>query len=449
MNVNFEKIDNVNAKLTISFVEEDYKSDVKKNLNEIGLKRPIKGFRPGHVPAGMLQKLFGAEVLANVIDRKVGQELSKYIYDNKVPVLGEPMLNEQTKVDLKTQKEFEFIFDLGLAPEFELTLDKTVKVPYYNIEVTDEMVANQDKSFRQRFGKQVAGEVAVEDSLLRGSLTELNEDGTDKEDGIKVEKTVISPQYLKDDDEKNKFVGAKVNDNVVYNPNKAVAGNVTELGALFNIDKEQADVKSDFRFQVSEILVSQDAELGQELYDNALGKDQAKTEEEYLAKVKEMLEAQLKNDSNYRFSIDAEAALRKQVGELELPEEFLKRFLKAQNPDEADKVDENFAHTKEQLQWQLIKEKVVKQFALKVEVEDKMRLARYFAAQQFAQYGMSNLPDDVIDNYAHKLLEDERYSQEITNRAMDDKIYAQIQNAVSLTKKKVSVEKFNKLFENK
>lgn len=449
MNVNFEKIDNVNAKLTISFVEEDYKSDVKKNLNEIGLKRPIKGFRPGHVPAGMLQKLFGAEVLANVIDRKVGQELSKYIYDNKVPVLGEPMLNEQTKVDLKTQKEFEFIFDLGLAPEFELTLDKTVKVPYYNIEVTDEMVANQDKSFRQRFGKQVAGEVAVEDSLLRGSLTELNEDGTDKEDGIKVEKTVISPQYLKDDDEKKKFVGAKVNDNVVYNPNKAVAGNVTELGALFNIDKEQADVKSDFRFQVSEILVNQDAELGQELYDNALGKDQAKTEEEYLAKVKEMLEAQLKNDSNYRFSIDAEAALRKQVGELELPEEFLKRFLKAQNPDEADKVDENFAHTKEQLQWQLIKEKVVKQFALKVEVEDKMRLARYFAAQQFAQYGMSNLPDDVIDNYAHKLLEDERYSQEITNRAMDDKIYAQIQNAVSLTKKKVSVEKFNKLFENK
>lgn len=448
MNVNFEKIDNVNAKLTISFVEEDYKNEVKKGLNEMGMRRPIKGFRPGHVPAAMLKKFYGSQVLSEVIDRKVSRALTQYIVDNKVDLLGEPMIDPETKVDLNTQTEFEFKFDLGLAPEFELKLDKRVKIPYYNIEVSQEMVENQDKSFRQRFGKQVPGEVAAEDSLLRGSLVELNEDGSEKEDGIKVESTVISPLYLKNDDEKKKFVGAKVNDAVVYNPNKSVDGNVTELSALLNVDKENADVKSDFKFNVTEILVNQEAEVNQELFDNALGKDQAKTEEEYLAKVKEMIAAQLKNDSNYRFTLDAERVLKHKVGELELPEAFLKRFLVARDENaDAAKVEENFPKTKEQLQWHLIKEKVAKNYALKVEAEDKMRLARYFAAQQFAQYGMSNLPDDVIDNYAHKILEDERYSDEINNRAMEDKVFAQIQNAVTLDEKNVTVEEFNKLFE--
>lgn len=448
MNVNFEKIGNVNAKITVSIVEEDYKSEVKKGLAEVGMKRPIKGFRPGHVPAGLLQKLFGEQVLSEVLDRKVGRAFTNYIVENKIDLLGEPMPCNEGPIDLKAQKEFEFKFELGLAPEFELKLDKDVKIPYYEIEVSQEMVDNQDKSNRKRFGKQVAGEVAAEDSLLRGSLVELNEDGTEKEDGIKVEKTVIIPQYLKNDDEKKKFVGAKVNGDVVYNPNVSVDGNVTELSALLNVDKEVADVKSDFKFHVEEVLVTEEAALDQELFDSVLGKDQAKTEEEYFAKLKEMLAAQLKNDSNYRFTLDAEKVLKEVVGDLELPEDFLKRFLAArdENTDPA-KIEEDFPKTKAQLQWHLIKEKVARNFAIKVEAEDKMRLARYFAAQQFAQYGMGNMPEDVIDNYAHKILEDENYSNEISNRAMEDKVFAQIQNAVTLDVKKVSVEEFNKLFE--
>ncbi len=450
MNVNFEKIGNVNAKLTVSIVEEDYKSEVKKGLAEVGMKRPIKGFRPGHVPAGLLQKFYGEQVLSEVLDRKVGRAFTQYIVDNKIDLLGEPLPCNEEPVDLKTQKEFEFSFELGLAPQFEVKLDKDVKIPYYNIEVSQEMVDKQDKNLRMRFGKQVPGEVADADSMLRGNLVELNEAGEEKEDGIKVEKTLIAPRYLKNEEESNKFVGAKVGDAVVYNPNKSVDGNVTELSALLNVDKEVADVKSDFKFVVEEIMVNQEAELGQELYDSVLGKDEAKTEEEYFAKLKEMLAAQLKNDSNYRFTIDAEKVLKETVGELELPEEFLKKFLVARDENhDAEKVEKEFPATKSQLQWQLIKEKVAKQFALKVEAEDKMRLARYFAAQQFAQYGMGNMPDDVLDNYAHKLLEDERYNNEISNRAMEDKVFAQIRNAVSLDTKEVSVEEFNKLFETK
>jgi len=448
MNVNFEKIDNVNAKLTVSIVEEDYKSEVKKNLAEVGMKHPIKGFRPGHVPAGLLQKLYGEQVLGDVLDRMVGRAFSQYIVDNKIDLLGEPLASNENPIDLKAQKDFEFKFDLGLAPVFELKLDKRVKIPYYNITVSQEMVDNQDKSFRKRFGKQVPGETVTEDALLRGSLVELNEDGAEKEDGIKVEATILSPQYLKNEDEKKKFIGAKVNDDVVYNPNVAVDGNVTELASLLNVDKEAADVKSNFKFHINEVLVNEDAALDQDLFDAALGKDQAKNEEEYFAKVKEMLAAQLKNDSNYRFTIDAEKVLKNKVGALELPEEFLKRFLTLRDENnDAAKVEENFPQTKEQLTWHLIKEKIARDYALKVEVEDKMRLARYFAAQQFAQYGMGNMPEDVIDNYAHKILEDERYSNEITTRAMEDKIFAQIQNAVTLTNKEVTVEEFNKLFE--
>lgn len=448
MNVNFEKIDPVNATLTISFVEEDYKSDVKKNLAEIGMRRPLKGFRPGHVPAALLEKMFGTQVLSDVIDRKVSRALTDYIIQNHVRILGEPMLDKDTKVDLTKEKEFSFKFDMGLEPEFDLTVDKSVSVPYYTIQVTDEMVDKQNATFRRRYGKQVPGEVAAEDSMIRGSLVELNEDGTEKENGIKAERTIIAPKYLSDDEQKAKFVGAKVNDTIVYNPSVAVAGNINELAAMLNVDKENADVKSDFALTVNEILVNEDAELNQEFFDNALGKGQATNEEEYLAKVKDLLAAQLKNDSNYRFTLDVEEKLRQLAGDLPLPEEFLKRFLLQRTEGQDDsKVEEQFPETKKQLQWQIIKEKVAQQLNVKVEVEDKLRLARYFAAQQFAQYGMSNLPDDVLDNYAHKLLEDERSSNDIETRALEDKLFAAIKDAVTLDEKSVSVDEFNKLFE--
>jgi trigger factor len=448
MDVKFDKTDNVNAVLTISFKEEDYQQDVKKSLSEIGRERPLKGFRPGHVPAALLQKHFGTQVLADVIDKKVSKALTDYIINNKVDILGEPMLSSDTKVNFNTDKDFAFKFELGLAPEFDLKLDKSIKIPYYNIEVSQDMLDKQCEANKKRFGKQVPGDVAAEDSLLRGSLVELNEDGSEKADGIKVEKTIISPQYLKNDDEKKKFIGKKVNDEVVFNPNKAADGNVAELASMLNVDKEKADVKSDFKLTIGEILVNQDAEVNQELFDNVLGKDVAKTEEEYIAKLKEMMGNQLKNDSNYRFTIDVEQVLKDKVGTLELPDAFLKKFIVARNKDvDASKIDDEYAKTASQLQWQLIKEKAAKELDVKVEVEDKLRLARYFAAQQFAQYGMSNLPDEVIDKYAHEILEKKEYSNDIENRAFEDKVFAAIKNVVALDEKSISVDDFNKLFE--
>lgn len=447
MNVKFEKIDNVNATLTVSFVEDDYKGEVKKQLNELGRTHPIKGFRPGHVPAAILQKYYGNQVLTQVVDRMVSHEMSKYIVDNKVNVLGEPMLDKDTRVDLNNDKNFEFKFNLGLAPEFDVKLSKDIKVPYYNIQVTQEMIDKQNAEYRSRYGRQVPGEQADEDSFIRGAMAELNEDGSVKEDGIKVERGVIVPRYLKDDEQKAKFIGAKINDNVVFNPYKAADGSAAELSAMLNIDKDKTEIHSDFQMQLEEILVKQEAEMNQEFFDAVLGHDQAKDEGEYFDKLKDMLAAQLKNDSNYRFTIDAENVIKGVVGELELPDEFLKRFLLArEEKSDEKKIEEDYPHTKSQLQWQLIKEKIARNLNVEINNDDKMRLARFLAAQQFAQYGMSNLPDDVIDNYAQKLLDDERYSEEINNRAFEDKVFAAIKDAVALDEHSVSVDEFNKLF---
>lgn len=449
MNVTLDKNGNVSGVLTISLVEEDYQAEVKKQLAELGRRRPIKGFRPGHVPAGLLKKYYGGQVTAEVVDQVVSRELTNYIRENNIDLLGEPMLSPDTKVDMVNEKEFSFKFDLGFAPEFELKLDKRVKVPYYNIEVSQEMIDNQNDAFKKRFGTQVAGEVADEDALLRGSMVELAEDGTAKEDGIKVERTIVSPKYLKDDDEKAKFVGKKVGDELVFNPGKGAGGNVTELAAMLNIDKDQAaDVKSDFNFKVEEILVNKDAEMGQELFDSVLGKDVVKTEKEYFEKVKEMLAGQLKNDSNYRFTLDAEQVLKKKVGDLEMPDEFLKRYLVSINKDaDQAKIEEEYPRTREEIVWQLIKEKVARTYDVKIEQDDLMRLARIYASQQFAQYGMGNLPDDMLDRYAGELLENKDYSREISRRAFEDKVFATIRDNVSLNEKTVTVEEFNKLFE--
>ena len=450
MNVTLDKNGNVSGVLTISLVEEDYQAEVKKQLSLLGRRRPIKGFRPGHVPASLLQKHYGGQVTAEVVDEIITRELTNYIRENNIDLLGEPMLSKDTKVDLVNEKNFEFKFDLGFAPEFDLKLDKRVKVPYYNIEVSQEMVDNQDGAFLKRFGTQVPGEVSSEDALIRGALVELNEDGSVKEGGISVERTIVSPKYQKDEEEKKKLVGLKVNDEVVINPYKGAGGNLTEMASMLAVDKDQADVKSDFNFKVEEILVNKDAEHGQELYDMVFGKDVAKTEKEYYAKIKEMLAGQLKSDSNYRFTIDAEKVLLKKVGELELPDEFLKRYLVSINKDtEPAKIEEEYPRTREEIVWQLIKEKVAKQYDVKIEKEDQMRLARIYAAQQFAQYGIGNVPDETLDRYAGALMEYKDSAKEINRRAFEDKVFATIRDIESLTEKTVSVVEFNKLYKEK
>ena len=450
MNVTLDRIDNVNGVITLSIEEKDYQEKVKKELKQIGMKHPLPGFRPGHVPASLLQKKYGKDVLVEVVNREIYDNLVNYIQENKLNILGEPIISNAEEVNFDTMMDFSFKFEVGFAPEVSLKLDNTVTVPYYNIEVDQKMVDQQNEMLCKRFGKQVKGEQVDATALVKGSMVELDENGAAKENGLNVESTIVAPQYFKSEDEKAKFADKKLGDEIVFNPWATCEGNLGELSSMMNVDREQADIKSDFKLTVNEILVNQPAELNQELFDAVFGKDSCKNEEEYFAKLKEMIAGQLVNDSNFRFTVDAEKVLREQVGTLELPTEFLKKWLVRQdNKYTAENIDEEFTKMVPQLEWQLIKEQAAKQLDVKVNDDDLLADAKRIAYQQFAQYGMTNIPEDMIEKYAKDILENKEYRSQIVQQSVDNKLYAEIKNAVKLDEKTVNVDEFNALFAEK
>ncbi|MDD6140028.1 MAG: trigger factor family protein, partial [Bacteroidales bacterium] len=252
MNVTMEKTGNVSGIITVSIEENDYLDKVKKDLKTIGQKRQIPGFRQGKVPEGILRKMFGKQVLADVLNRETVEALYKYISDNKLKVLGEPLLNAESQEVSFDTKEYTFSFEIGLAPEIDVKLDKSLKVPFYTIAVSDEMVDGHNKSILRRYGKQEPGDAVDETALVKGSVVELA-NGEALEGGIANDNTIISMEYVADADEKAKFIGKAVGDKVVFNPKAAAKGVTTEIASMLNIEKEAAEgVENDFEFTIKE-----------------------------------------------------------------------------------------------------------------------------------------------------------------------------------------------------
>ena len=452
MNVSFEQIDAVNGLLTVDIKREDFAADVNKEVAQMGVRHPLKGFRPGKAPKNLLMKFYGPSVTADVVDRMVGRAMYDYIRENKLQVLGEPLPNESTKVDLMNDEEMSFKFDLGIAPAIELKLNKRINVPYYNIEVTDQMVDDALAHDRKRLGTLVDGEVSDKESMLRGSMIELDEQGNDKEDGIKVERTVISPRYLADDDEAAKFVGVKVGDTFVFNPHKANNGNIAELAALLNVDRKDADVKSDFRITIEEVKVNQESEMNEESLKNVPGTEtEVKDEAAFREAVRELIKQANVPESNYRFTVDAQRILTEKAGELQLPEEFLKRFLKLRreqdNKENPEVTDEEAQNMFKQLRWQLVKDHLAQELGIQVEKEDIDAAAMVFAQQQLSQYGIYNAPEDIIKQQAERFMQDDRTREMVQEHAIDNKFYAAVKEAVKVNEKEISVEDFRKLYE--
>ncbi len=453
MNVSFEQIDAVNGVLTVELKREDFASDVNKEVAAMGVRHPLKGFRPGKAPKNLLMKFYGPSVTADVVDRKVGKAMYDYIRENKLQVLGEPLPNEDTKVDIMKDEEMAFKYDLGLAPVVELKLNKRINVPYYNIEVTDQMVDDAIAHDRKRLGTLVDGEVSDKESMLRGSMIELDEQGNDKADGIRVERTVISPRYMVDEDEAAKFVGVKVGDTFVFNPHKANNGNIAELASMLNVDRSEADVKSDFRVTIEEIKVNQEAEMNEEFFKGVLGTEtEVKDEAAFREAMREMIARANQPESNYRFTVDAQRILTEKAGELPLPEEFLKRFLKLRreqdNKENTEVTDEEAKDMFKQLRWQLVKDHLAQELGIKVEKEDIDTAAFVFAQQQLSQYGIYNAPEDLIRQQAERYMQDDRTRDMIQEHAIDNKFYAAVRDAVKVNEKTISVEDFRKLYED-
>jgi len=339
MNISLQNIDKVSALLTLKIDKTDYQEKVDKSLKSIRQKAQMPGFRKGMVPMSLVNKMYGKSVLAEEVNKLISDNVYSYIKDNNINMLGEPLPNEekQPEIDFDTMDDFEFLFDIALAPEFTVEATNKDKVPYYTIDVTDEMVENQIKNYTQRNGKYDKVDSYQENDMLKGLIAELDENGNTKEGGIQVEGAVIMPSYMKNDAQKALFNDSKVNDVIVFNPFTAFDGHDAEIASLLHIEKEAAaEVKSDFSFQVEEITRFVEGELNQEIFDQVFGEGTVKTEEEFRAKVKENVASQFTADSDFRFLIDARKMLQEKVGKLEFPDALLKRIMLMNNEDKGE-----------------------------------------------------------------------------------------------------------------
>lgn len=450
MNVSFEKLNDVEGKIIVNVEESDYKAKVEAEIKKIGRTHSIPGFRKGHVPMGQLVRMFGKQVKSDVLNQEVYEAVVKYIQDNKIGILGEPLPVDVKEISIE-QKDFTFAYEIGLAPAIEINLDKSVTLDYYPIKVSDEMAEQQDKMLRERFGKQEPGQEFEERALVKGVLMELNADGTVKsdEDAIQVTAGIVAPFLFKSKEEAAKFEGKKVGDKVVFNPSASCEGNVAELSSMLNIDKERAaEVKADFELAISEIIVNRLAEYGQEFYDDVFGKDKVTSEEDYHKNVTAMIAAQLAPNSENLFQYTTEKALVEKYGNFELPAEFLKKWLVARNEGlTSENIDAEYEKMVPSIKWQLVKERVAQQAGVKIEKEDLENFAKAIAAQQLAQYGMYNLGDDVLADYAKRILEDKNSRSHIIEQVGDRKLFDAIKNLVTVDVKEVSLDEFKEIAE--
>ncbi len=446
MNIEYSKLNDVEGLITIEANEQDFTEAIEKQLKEIRRKRTEPGFRPGQVPMGIIRKKYGKYARYEAIEDKVGRSLMEFIRKEQMRVLGQPMLDEDALPNFD-ETEMVFKYKVGLAPEIQVNVE-ALEIPFYSIQVSGDMITKQDEALRRRYGKQVPGEVVEPNALVKGKLTELDADGNPKEDGVVVEEGILSPQYFRSEEQKALFTGKNVGAPVVFNPWATCDGNAVELSAMLHVEKAQVEnYKGDFRMDISEIIVLKEAEPGQEYYDEVFGNDKVHNEEEYRAALKDMISGQLAADSNYRFSIDAREAVEKQVGEVQLPDAILTRYLAGQNEDTTpEKAAEEYTAMRPGLVWRMTFDAIAAQMDIKVGDDDLRNIAIAATRQRFAQYGMTNIPNELVAKYAQEMVNDRQTRETLEGQALENKVMNAIRAKAHVQTMEVSVEQFNNLF---
>ena len=447
MKVSFDCPDKINGLLTVTIEEDDFKNDVEKELKNYRKRANVPGFRPGMVPMGLIRRQYGNAVKMDVVNNKLSEEVNKYIQDNKINMLGMPLGSEkQTPVDLEKDAPYTFMFDIAVAPEFDIELSDKDAIDYYDITVDDKLVDQQVDGFASRFGAYQKAEEYKEGDVLKGDLRELDAEGNTKEGGVEVEGATVMPQYLKDDDQKKLFEGAKAGDIITFNPYKAYAGGA-EVATLLKVEREKKnDYQGDFSYQITEVQHFEKHAVDQELFDQVFGKDEVKDEKSFREKIAEGVKQQLATDEDFRFLQDLRKYAEEKVGQLTYPEALLKRVLKENNKDKDDEfINKNYEASLKDLTWSLIKNKLAEKAEVKVNDDDVKNVAREIARAQFAQYGMQNVGEEYVKNYAEELLKQRDTVNQFAERAVDEKLVAAIKPVVKLNHKEISLEDFNKM----
>ena len=448
MKISFENSDKVNGLLTLTVEEADYKENVEKTLKDYRKKANIPGFRQGMAPMGMIKRQFGTYVKVDEINKVLGEQMYKYIQDNNIQMLGEPLPSDkQTPVDVEGDGPYTFMFDIAVAPEFNVELTGKDKIDYYTIAVDDKTIDQQVDMYASRSGHYDKVETYQANDMLKGDLRELDENGNTKEGGITVEAAVLMPEYIKVEDQKKLFEGAKLGDVITFNPRKAYPESDIEISSLLKIKKEEAaDVTADFTYQITEISRYTKAEVNQELFDQVYGKDVVKDEKEFREKIADNLKAQFAVDSDFKFIQDVRKYVEDKIGTLTYPDALLKRIMLNNNKDKGQEfVDKNYDKSIKELTWHLAKEQLVKANNIKIEDADVKEAAKEAARAQFAQYGMNNIPDEYIDNYATDMLKKKEYVDSLVDRSIDRKLTEVLKGVVKLNEKTATLEEFNKM----
>lgn len=451
MNITRENIDELNAILTVSIEKSDYEATVNDVLKNYRKKANMPGFRPGMVPAGLIKKMYGKAALAEEVNKILSKSLTDYIHAEKLNVLGEPLPNEekQPAINWDAQTDFDFVFDIGMAPAFEVNLDKSLEMPYYSITASDELVNKQLDAFLSRMGENKVVETVEEKDTVRGDFAQLDGDGNVIEGGIAAEKVVIAIDLMKVEEVKASFMGKKAGDVVVFDPVKTYE-NKHEVSHMLNISHEEAEnLSGNFNFTIIEVLRFEKAEPTQDVFSKIYGEDSGiSTEEEFKAKIKSEIEESFVLSSNYKFAIDSRDALIQKI-QFDLPEAFLKRWILATNEKmTAEQIENDFHLFMVDLKWQLIKDKVVKDNELKITEDDVRGLAKEMAAMQFRQYGLNNVSDEHLENYANHMLQNEEERRKIVSKKQEDLIISTIKDKVTLDLKEIGYDEFNKMLEN-
>lgn len=452
MKVSFENQDKVNGLMTIIVEESDYKEKVEKSLKDYRKQANIPGFRKGMAPMGLIKKQYGEYLKLDTINKVVGEELYKYIKDNKINMLGEPLPSaKQEAQDLEKEPPYTFYFDIAVAPELKVELTSKDKLPYYDIKVDDATVDKQVDIFASRTGQYVKAEEYQKNDMLKGDLRELDEKGNTKEGGITLEAAVMMPEFIKVEDQRKLFDNAKLGDVIVFNPRKAYPDNDSEIAALLKIKREEvAQHEGDFSYQITEISRFEKAEVNQALFDQIYGEGEVKSLEEFRTKIAEGIKEQTVTDCDYKFLLDVRSYLEGKVGKLTFPDEILKRVMLLNNIERGEEfVEKNYEASIQQLTWHLIKEQLVEANKVKIEDKDVREAAKETARIQFAQYGMIQVPEEYVDNYVTEMFKKKENVDAFVDRAIDLKLIEALKKVVTLETKEVTLDEFNKIVEGK
>lgn len=447
MNISFDNSAKVSGKLTLVVEEADYKKDYDKTIKEQVKRANIPGFRPGKAPRAMVERQIGPSVLVDTLNKLVGEKMYEYIQSEKINMLGEPLpAEEQVQIDLDKPAPYTFIFDIALAPEINVTLGAEDTIPYYTIDVDDKLVDQQVQMFASRGGSYEKVEEYQDNDMLKGDLRQLDAEGNTMETGIAVSEAVVMPKYIKNEEEAAKFADVKLGDIITFNPRKAYE-NDTELAAFLKVEKEQVFMYTgDFSYQVTEISRYKPHAIDAELFEQAYPGQEIADEAAFRARVAEDIKGQLAQSSEFRFMMDVREAAVAKVGEVKYADDLMKKIMLANNKDKGeDFVEKNYEGSIKELTWSLIKNKLAEAAEVKIEDADIKDAAKEMARMQFAQYGMTNVPEEYLDNYVQEILKKREQVDSLVERAVDVKLAAALKGAVKLDEKSISLEDFNKL----